>query len=77
MVEEFDGDHGYRIDDTYFGRTNTEGRSGMVELGFNARRSNLAVYGGVTWQDGGALEDFMGGHLGVRYTFGGAVPGAE
>ena len=74
VVEEFDGDHGFIINDTFYGSTNTEGTSGMLELGFNARHDNLAFYGGFTWQDGGALQDFMGGHLGVRYTFGGPAP---
>jgi len=74
LVDEFDGDHGYVINDTLFGRTNTEGTSGMVELGATARHEGWAIYGGVTWQDGGALNDYLGGHLGVRYTFGGRAP---
>jgi OOP family OmpA-OmpF porin len=32
------------------------------------------VFGGLNWQDGGAVESFFGGQLGVRYTFGGAAP---
>jgi OmpA-OmpF porin, OOP family len=34
----------------------------------------LAVYGGLNWQDGGAVNSFVGGQLGVRYTFGGPAP---
>src|SRR5207342_2260584 len=37
MVEEFDGDHGFNINNTFYGSTITEGTSGMLELGFNAR----------------------------------------
>jgi outer membrane autotransporter protein len=74
VVEEFDGDHGFLINNSLHGRTNTEGTSGMLELGFNARNTHFAVYGGITWQDGGPLNDYLGGHLGVRYTFGGQAP---
>ena len=29
---------------------------------------------GVNFQDGGAIDSFFGGHLGIRYTFGGPAP---
>ena len=48
----------------------------LVELGFTARHQNLAIYGGLNLQDGGAINSFFGGHLGVRYTFGGRAPPA-
>jgi hypothetical protein len=70
-VREFDGTARYTITEDFYGETDVEGTSAMLELGFNARSGNLAFYGGLTWQDGGAMESFIGGHLGVRYTFGG------
>ena len=42
VVEEFDGDHGYVINNTFYGSTNTEGTSGMLELGFNARHDAVS-----------------------------------
>jgi len=27
------------------------------------------VFGGLNWQDGGALKSFFGGQVGLRYTF--------
>jgi outer membrane autotransporter protein len=73
-VREFDGKGRYVITDDFYGYTSVEGTSAMLELGFNARHDNLAFYGGLTWQDGGPMDSFFGGHLGVRYTFGGAAP---
>jgi outer membrane autotransporter protein len=73
-VRELDGESRYAVNDALFGRSTVEGTSGMVELGFNARKQNLAFYGGLTWQDGGAIDSSFGGHLGVRYTFGGSTP---
>jgi outer membrane autotransporter protein len=74
VVREFDGEARYFITDDFTGFTSVEGTSAMLELGFNARTGNVAVYGGLTWQDGGAIDSFFGGHLGIRYTFGGAAP---
>jgi outer membrane autotransporter protein len=73
-VRELDGETRYAVNDALFGRSTVEGTSGMVELGFTARNQGLALYGGLTWQDGGAIDSSFGGHLGVRYTFGGTTP---
>jgi outer membrane autotransporter protein len=73
-VRELDGESRYAVNDALFGRSSVEGTSGMVELGFTASNRNLALYGGLTWQDGGAIDSSFGGHLGVRYTFGGTTP---
>jgi outer membrane autotransporter protein len=73
-VREFDGENAYAINNTFFGVTSIEGTSALLELGFTARHQNWAVYGGLNWQDGGAVNSFFGGQLGVRYTFGGPAP---
>jgi len=73
-VREFDGENSFVVNDTLVGRSTTEGTSTLVELGATARHQNWSVYGGLNWQDGGAMEDFIGGQLGVRYTFGGSSP---
>jgi len=73
-VREMDGESRYAVNDALFGRSTVDGTSGMVELGFTARNQGLAVFGGLTWQDGGAIDSAFGGHLGVRYTFGGTTP---
>jgi hypothetical protein len=73
-VREFDGENAYAINDTFFGTHPIEGTSALLELGFTARHRGWAVYGGLNWQDGGAMNSFFGGQLGVRYTFGGPAP---
>jgi outer membrane autotransporter protein len=73
-VREFDGENLYAINDVFHGETDLEGTSTLLELGFTARHQNWSVYGGLNWQDGGAVNSFFGGQLGVRYTFGGQAP---
>jgi outer membrane autotransporter protein len=73
-VREFNGKSAYAINNTFFGETSVEGTSALLELGFTARHQNWAIYGGLNWQDGGAVNSFFGGQLGVRYTFGGPAP---
>jgi hypothetical protein len=29
----------------------------------------LLMFGGLSWQDGGALQNFIGGTLGAKYTW--------
>jgi outer membrane protein OmpA-like peptidoglycan-associated protein len=74
-VWEMDGDNGYAINGSNFmGSTSTDGTSALLEVGLTAQTGNWSVYGGLNWQDGGALSSFLGGQLGVRYTFGHAAP---
>jgi outer membrane autotransporter protein len=73
-VREFEGQANYTLGSGQFGYTDVEGTSALLELGFNARSGNVAVYGGLDFQDGGAIDSFFGGHLGIRYTFGGPAP---
>ena len=54
---------------TFFGSTNTKGTSTLVEGGLNVQVGNFAVFGGVNWQDGGALKSFTGGQVGIRYNW--------
>ena len=73
-VREFDGENHYDINGDFFGSTNTEGTSALLELGVNADiGNNLAIFGGLNWQDGGAINNAFGGQLGIRYTFGKAA----
>ena len=65
-VREFDGETHYVITDDFYGYTSVDGTSAMLELGFNARHQNVAVYGGLTWQDGGAVDGMFGGHAFVQ-----------
>jgi outer membrane autotransporter protein len=73
-VREFEGETHYFLTDALDGYSSVDGTSALLELGFNARTGDIAIYGGVTWQDGGAIDSMFGGHLGIRYTFGGAAP---
>jgi hypothetical protein len=73
-VKEDDSRMTYIVNNTWTGYTETDGRSTLVELGFDAAKNGWAVFGGVNWLDGGALDSFVGGQLGVRYNFGGAAP---
>ncbi|MDB6163911.1 MAG: hypothetical protein JWL98_1343 [Xanthomonadaceae bacterium] len=68
-VHEFDGKNTYAINDTFFGSTSAKGTSTLVEGGLNVQVGKLAVFGGLNWQDGGALKSFTGGQLGVRYSW--------
>jgi len=73
-VREFDGENLYAINDSFFGETDLEGTSTLLEIGFTARHQNWSIYGGLNWQHGGAVENFFGGQLGVRYSFGAPPP---
>lgn len=68
-VREFDGEQRYAINGEFFGATSTEGTSAMVDLGVGAQFGGVTVAGGVQWTDGGALENFFGGQLVLRYTW--------
>ncbi|HEY9400010.1 MAG TPA: hypothetical protein VIP76_00685 [Luteimonas sp.] len=68
-VREFDGETTYTVADTFFGSTNTEGTSAMVELGLGAQKNGLSVTGGANWTDGGAMQSFVGGQLVLRYSW--------
>jgi outer membrane autotransporter protein len=69
-VREFDGKNTFSINNNFFGETSTRGTSALLELGLTAQTGNLSIYGGINWEDGGALKSVFGGQLGARYTFG-------
>jgi len=73
-VDESDSEMDFIVNDTWTGRTNTDGRSTLLELGFDASKGPWAIFGGVNWRDGGAYDQFFGGQIGVRYTWGGEAP---
>jgi len=73
-VREFDGENDFAINDTLVGRTTTEGTSALLELAVTARHEGLSIWGGLNWQDGGSIDNSLGGQIGVRYSFGGASP---
>lgn len=68
-VREFDGRNAYAINDDLFGETSTAGTSALIEGGLSVHTGNLSVYGNLNWQDGGALNSFVGGQLGLRYAW--------
>jgi outer membrane autotransporter protein len=68
-VREFDGKNGFIINNNFSGETSTEGTSALVEGGLAVQVGKLSVFGGLNWQDGGALKSVVGGELGVRYTW--------
>ena len=65
-VHEFDGQNDFTINDTFNGTTNTKGTSALVEGGLSVKTGKLEVFGGVNWQDGGALKSIAGGQVGLR-----------
>jgi outer membrane autotransporter protein len=73
-VREFDGESRFAVNDAFFSGTTVEGTSALLELGATVRQGNWSLYGGLNWQDGGAIDSLFGGQLGARYTFGGAAP---
>jgi outer membrane autotransporter protein len=75
-VREFDGKNSYSINNNFFGYTDTSGTSALLELGATAQMHDLSIFGGLNWQDGGALQGVFGGQLGLRYTFGHAPEAA-
>ncbi|MEO6924538.1 MAG: autotransporter outer membrane beta-barrel domain-containing protein, partial [Bryocella sp.] len=68
-VHEFDGKTSYSVNNNFFGYTDTKGTSALAETGINVQVGKLALYGGVNWQDGGALKSFFGGQAGLRYSW--------
>jgi hypothetical protein len=68
-VRTFNGKSDYAINNAFFGSTNVEGTSAMVELGLGAQKGALSITGGVNWTDGGALQSFTGGQLELRYAW--------
>jgi len=66
-VREFEGEHRYSINGDFSGSTSMRGTSALVEAGFSARIGQLTLTGGLNWQDGGALERFLGGQLNLSY----------
>lgn len=58
-----------RVTDSLGGETDIGGDSSLIDVGFTARRGLLLFYGAVTWQDGGALQNFFGAQLGAKYTW--------
>jgi outer membrane autotransporter protein len=68
-VHEFDGKNRYTIDDTFSGQTGTAGTSALVTAGVNVTMHKLSFYGGANWLDGGAMKSFLGGQVGLRYSW--------
>jgi outer membrane autotransporter protein len=68
-VHEFDGENNFIVDNAFSGSTNTKGTSALVEGGISVKTGKLEVFGGVNWQDGGALKSFAGGQIGLHYNW--------
>ncbi|MUV13703.1 hypothetical protein [Noviluteimonas gilva] len=70
IVREFDGETSFTVADTFSGRMSTEGTSGQLEFGVNAKiGERVDVWGGLNYLDGGAIDGVWGGQLGIRYTW--------
>ena len=69
-VHEFDGENNFIIEQRHStGSTDTKGTSALVEGGISVKTGKLEVFGGVNWQDGGALKSFAGGQVGLHYNW--------
>jgi hypothetical protein len=69
FIRESHAKNEYLIGDDLEGSTDLGGNSSLVEVGFTGRRGLLLMFGGLSWQNGGALENFVGATLGARYTW--------
>lgn len=67
-VREFDGETRYAID-SFTGTTSTKGTSAKIDLGVGMQYRGISITGGANWTDGGALQDFVGGQVILRYTW--------
>jgi hypothetical protein len=68
-IRETGGRNQFRLTNTLGGATDIGGDSSLIDVGFTARRGLLLMYGALTWQDGGVLENFFGAQLGAKYTW--------
>ena len=68
-VRESGGRNRFHLTDSLGGETDIGGDSSLVDVGFTARSGLLLFYGALTWQDGGALQDFFGAQFGAKYTW--------
>jgi len=68
-IRETGGRNKFLVANTLGGTTDIGGDSSLLDVGFTARRGLLLFYGAVTWQDGGALQNFFGAQLGAKYTW--------
>jgi hypothetical protein len=68
-IRQAGGNNHFQLTDSLGGKVDIGGDSTLVDLGFTARSGLLLIYGAVTWQNGGALQDFFGAQLGAKYTW--------
>ncbi len=68
-IREFDGEMTYTVADNFFGSTNIEGTSTMVDLGIGFQKNGWGVTAGANWVDGGALNSVVGGQVVVRFAW--------
>jgi hypothetical protein len=69
FIRESGGRNDYEVANSIEGSTDIGGNSTLLEVGFTGRRGLLLMFGGLSWQDGGALKNFFGGQLGAKYTW--------
>ena len=70
IVREFDGESRFVVADSFVGHTSTEGTSGLLEVGVNAKvNQRVDFWGGLNYMDGGAIDGVWGGQVGLRYTW--------
>jgi hypothetical protein len=68
-IRETGGRNEFRVTNTLGGVTDIGGDSSLIDVGFTARRGLLLMYGALTGQDGGVLQNFFGAQLGAKYTW--------
>jgi hypothetical protein len=64
----------YAINDLFLGEIDDRRHQHAAGAGLHGAPPGWSIYGGLNWADGGSLDSFFGGQLGVRYTFGHAAP---
>jgi hypothetical protein len=68
-IREFDGTSHYDVGNTLSGKTSIQGTSFRIEAGASAQRGHMLVFGSLSYENGGALHDFFGAHLGGRWVW--------
>jgi OOP family OmpA-OmpF porin len=73
-VHEDQGDNSFIIAGNFHGESDLRGTSGLLEAGATGQMGQWTVFGGLNYQDGGAVNGVFGGQIGVRYAFGKKAP---
>ncbi len=64
-----DGGTGTYTVGSFYGSTDTQGTSGMAELGVGVQKGGLGFTLGANWTDGGAYKSFVGAQANIRFSW--------